>query len=149
MNFESLEPQQSWLDYFYSLFSKVLRLFSTSSQMIQLKHRNFKIIKKLGEGGFSFVYLVSDGARDYALKQVRIQLSEQAEDVKREIEAHQMVNSPHVIKLLDHVVLPSVGLLLLPYYQQGTVPSTDSDSRFNRSPTDSPQSNITIRCSNM
>ncbi|KAJ3101882.1 Serine/threonine-protein kinase 16 [Phlyctochytrium planicorne] len=99
---------------------------------VRLGSRTFSIIKQLGEGGFSFVYLVREttpgraSATRYALKRVRIQLPEHEDRVKAEIAAHSAVNSPHVLKLLDSSIVKkpgvdSEGLLLLPFYGGGTV----------------------------
>lgn len=68
----------------------------------------------------------------YALKRVRIQLPEHQERVKTEIAAHSAVNSPHVLRLLDSAIVTGFGgggrggteaegLLLLPFYEAGTV----------------------------
>jgi serine/threonine kinase 16 len=99
--------------------------------------------------GFSFVYLVKErtpGASStdlYALKRVRIQLPEHETRLRSEIAAHNAVNSPYVLKLLDSVIVKrpttsgggaggnlsgggspgaqAEGLLLLPFCAGGTV----------------------------
>ncbi|KAJ3149221.1 Serine/threonine-protein kinase 16 [Geranomyces variabilis] len=95
---------------------------------LRLKTRALKIVKPLGEGGFSFVYLVQDAADGamYALKRVRIQLPEHEERLKMEIAAHRAVTSPYVVRLVDEDVIRAgravtEGLLLLPFYERGTV----------------------------
>ncbi|KAJ3159486.1 Serine/threonine-protein kinase 16 [Irineochytrium annulatum] len=99
---------------------------------VRLGARTFKVLKSLGEGGFSFVYLVKEvtpgraSTTPHALKRVRIQLPEQEQRARDEIAAHSAVNSPHVLKLLDSNVVKNPGadweaLLLLPYYGGGTV----------------------------
>jgi serine/threonine kinase 16 len=47
-----------------------------SSSSIKLNGRSFEIVKLLGEGGFSFVYLARDAqsGREFALKKVSQQL---------------------------------------------------------------------------
>nr|KAJ3422889.1 Serine/threonine-protein kinase 16 [Polyrhizophydium stewartii] len=96
---------------------------------LAINQRRFTVVKQLGEGGFSFVYLAkerSTGAM-FAIKRIRIQLPEQEERLRSEIAAHHAVDSPHVIKLLDSqtVLGPGgsiqEGLLLLPFYRGGTV----------------------------
>ncbi|KAI8895134.1 kinase-like domain-containing protein, partial [Globomyces pollinis-pini] len=79
-------------------------------------------------GGYSFVYLVMDqfDRKQYALKQIKIQLEEQSNLIKSEIHAHKQVNSPYILKLIDSQLImsngkPSQGLLLLPYYENGTI----------------------------
>ncbi|KAJ3091944.1 Serine/threonine-protein kinase 16 [Quaeritorhiza haematococci] len=84
--------------------------------------------------GFSFVYLVkparpsspSGRAERFALKRIRIQLPEQEERLRNEIASHKAVDSPHVLKLVDHQTVKKgdvtvEGLLLLPFYGGGTV----------------------------
>ncbi|KAJ3417470.1 Serine/threonine-protein kinase 16 [Chytridiales sp. JEL 0842] len=110
--------------------------------IVQINNRSFAIIKQLGEGGFSFVYLVKErtpGSRAdelYALKRIRIQLPEHETRLRSEIAAHAAVNSPHVLKLLDSAIVKKAGrprdglggggpqtegLLLLPFCKGGTV----------------------------
>lgn len=62
----------------------------------------------------------------YALKKITIQLEEQAINMKAEIDAHGFIDSPYVIKLLDHKIIVNEGkivegLLLLPLMKNGTI----------------------------
>lgn len=116
-------------DFVSHIISSIVALFSSfHSKEINLNNRTLVIEKKLGEGGFSFVYLVrdkKDGVK-YALKRINAQLEEQAALLKGEIDAHLAVNSPHIIKLIDSKIVSingrvSEGLLLLPFYSKGTV----------------------------
>ncbi|KAJ3218054.1 Serine/threonine-protein kinase 16 [Dinochytrium kinnereticum] len=122
------------VDFFSAILSFLLGLLARlrPTPSVRLGARSFSIIKQLGEGGFSFVYLVREttpgraSSTRYALKRVRIQLPEHEDRVKAEIAAHSAVNSPHVLKLLDSTVIKrpgvdSEGLLLLPFYGGGTV----------------------------
>ncbi|KAI8919353.1 kinase-like domain-containing protein [Powellomyces hirtus] len=95
---------------------------------LKLKNKTLRVVKPLGEGGFSFVYLVQDAADNamYALKRVRIQLPEHEERLKAEIAAHKAVTSPFIVKLVEDDVVRrgssiTEGLLLLPFYERGTV----------------------------
>lgn len=62
-----------------------------------------------------------------ALKKIKIQLEEQEDPVRREIQTHALVaQHPHVIRLLYGEVRVQdngvkEGLLLFPFYKQGTV----------------------------
>ncbi|KAI8818899.1 kinase-like domain-containing protein [Fimicolochytrium jonesii] len=113
----------------YTTMSSFFTIFKPA-ETITLAHsrRRVTVLKQLGEGGFSFVYLVrdvGDGAT-YALKRVRIQLPEHEERLKSEIAAHKAVQSPYVVKLVDEEVVKRgnavvEGLLLLPFYERGTV----------------------------
>jgi serine/threonine kinase 16 len=116
-------------DILNQIISTIVALFSSlHTKEIKLNSRILVVERQLGEGGFSFVYLVrdkKDGSK-YALKRINTQLEEQAELLKTEIEAHKAVNSPHVLKLIDSRILNingrvSEGLLLLPFYNKGTV----------------------------
>ncbi|KAI9356788.1 kinase-like domain-containing protein [Zopfochytrium polystomum] len=119
------------------------------AQVVRIGSRAFTVVRPLGEGGFSYVYLVREttpgrsSSTPLALKRVRIQLPEHEARLRAEIAAHAAVNSPHVIRLLDSAVvrnpprlggvatgvggggggpqLHAEGLLLLPYMQAGTV----------------------------
>ncbi|KAJ3023716.1 Serine/threonine-protein kinase 16 [Thoreauomyces humboldtii] len=113
-----------FMDGLASLFSR----FRPSPTLV-LKNRRLSIIKSLGEGGFSFVYLVrdaSDGAT-YALKRVRLQLPEHEERFKAEVAAHRAVKSPYVVPMVDEELVKDgkgaavEGLLLLPFFERGTV----------------------------
>ncbi len=98
------------------------------AKTIRLNQRNLRIIKQLGEGGFSFVYYVIDTSTNesFALKRVRIELPEHFDRLQSEIQAHQSVDSNHVIKLIDHQMISEggeqrEGLLLLPLLNGGSV----------------------------
>ncbi|TPX48206.1 hypothetical protein SeLEV6574_g02165 [Synchytrium endobioticum] len=120
-------PLAALASFFVSLYLSILSLVCTKTRQIQLNRRSFTVIRQLGEGGFSFVYEVKDTASQrYALKRIRIQLPEWEERVRSEIKAHQSVDSPHVLKLLDAEIVTShdhaiEGLLLLPLLANGTV----------------------------
>ncbi|KAJ3305038.1 Serine/threonine-protein kinase 16 [Kappamyces sp. JEL0829] len=102
-------------------------LASLRSREIQLNQKTLVVLKELGEGGFSFVYLVKDkhDGSLYALKRISTQYEEQGALLAEEIAAHKQVDSPQVLKLVDSKIVVNngrvvEGLLLLPYYQNGT-----------------------------
>lgn len=119
------------LQLIHTLFTSMSRVFNQyTSKTITLNNKIFTIQKQLGEGGFSFVYLVkstSTLSTQYAIKRIRIALPEHEQRLDSEINAHSLVqSSPYVIQLIDHQKVMhgqrcSEGLLLLPYYQLGTL----------------------------
>lgn len=61
---------QYFLDLVYSL-TTCMSCFP-SSPNLTINQRSFKILRLLGEGGFSYVYLVQDNTGQlYALKKIR------------------------------------------------------------------------------
>jgi serine/threonine protein kinase len=75
---------------------RFLALFRSHS--IKVNERNLTSIAQIGEGGFSFVHLVSDSSgTKYALKSIRIQLPEHECRLRKEIEAHKKVSSPYIL----------------------------------------------------
>ena len=117
------------LTYYFHIIidfiTSILKSFMPA-QEIMLNSRRLTIIKQLGEGGYSFVYLVRDRSTGelFALKKVRCELPDQIKLLKQEIEAHGKVNSEYVMKLVDSKVdvgLKTFGYLLLPYFELGTV----------------------------
>ena len=71
------------MDYFSSMFSavkgRVRDGFEVFEERLLVGNRSLKIEKVIGEGGFSFVYLVRDRQTDelFALKKILIQVKEQ------------------------------------------------------------------------
>ncbi|OAJ39038.1 hypothetical protein BDEG_22915 [Batrachochytrium dendrobatidis JEL423] len=72
-------------------------IFSQQASLL-INNRQYKVVKQLGEGGFSFVFLVKDMSRLeantsptdglFALKRIAVQLPEHEERLKNEIAAH-------------------------------------------------------------
>ncbi|KAI8922728.1 kinase-like domain-containing protein [Entophlyctis helioformis] len=134
-------PLAALMDFFCGLLASLSALFGRLKPppTITVNRRRFTVLKQLGEGGFSFVYLVREAAPShlstsshasstglYALKRIRIQLPEHEERLRYEIAAHQAVSSPHVLKLIDSETVSaggavSEGRLLLPFCSKGTV----------------------------
>lgn len=100
---------------------------------LKLNGRNFQIIKLLGEGGFSFVYLVKDqdSGRLFALKKIRCSSygSDSFQEAMKEIEATKKFRSPYIIPVYDSCVVQDdagSGTLF------GSLPSSDQDSAASR-----------------
>ncbi|KAI9091311.1 kinase-like domain-containing protein [Phlyctochytrium arcticum] len=123
-------PMSKVAYYCSLLVTFVVTFFSRfkSQARIRLNNRNLIVLRSLGEGGFAFVSLVKDASTSelMALKRARIQLPEHEQRIKKEIEAHGKVRSNHVVPLIDSALVRGSngmqeGLLLLPYFERGTV----------------------------
>ncbi|ORY77653.1 kinase-like domain-containing protein [Leucosporidium creatinivorum] len=122
--FDQLKDQLR--DAFYALTGCCCHTDAT----LKLNGRAFKIIKLLGEGGFSYVYLAQDVAsgRHFALKKIRCPLgSDSVRTALKEVEAYKRFRHPNIIRCLDSCVVQDkdedgkVIYLFLPYYKNGTV----------------------------
>jgi len=100
------------------------------SAKIKINGRTFNIVKVLGEGGFSFVYLAQDEAsgRQFALKKIRCPTgSEGVKEAMREVEAYRRFKHPNIIRILDSAVVQDpegegqIVYLFLPLYKNGNV----------------------------
>lgn len=104
-------------------------LFASPRKVVRLNERKLYIRKTLGEGGFSFVYLVKDGDKHvYALKKMLCQTDELLETGKREVEILSKFNHPNILRIIDHDIVSSQTvpgaqevLMLLPYHKRGTI----------------------------
>ena len=104
-----------------------------SNPSLKINGRSFKILRLLGEGGFSYVYLVqSPGAPDlYALKKIRCPFGQESvAQALREVEAYSLfAPHPNIIHAIDHAVESERGsepgqktvYILLPYYRRGNL----------------------------
>ncbi|KAF8399249.1 hypothetical protein HHK36_015114 [Tetracentron sinense] len=94
---------------------------------VWINKNRFKIVRKLGEGGFAYVYLVKEIGTDssvaagvtkkfkdpshvsddgtYAMKKVLIQNNEQLELVREEIRVSSLFSHPNLLPLLDHAII--------------------------------------------
>ena len=127
---------------FESLFERAQdAIFALSSclpctpetSVLKLNGRNFQIVKLLGEGGFSFVYLVKDqnSGRLFALKKIRCSSygADSFQEAMKEIEATKRFRSPHIIPIYDSCVVQDdagSGTLF------GNLPSGDPDGAGGR-----------------
>ncbi|KAH9987311.1 other/NAK protein kinase [Russula compacta] len=93
---------------------------------IKINGRMFKILRVLGEGGFSFVYLAQDEAsgKEFALKMIRCPTgADGVEEVMREVAAYRRFKHPNIIRLYDSAVLQDydgegkIVYLFLPIYK--------------------------------
>ncbi|KAF2435877.1 serine/threonine protein kinase-like protein [Tothia fuscella] len=118
------------LDLFYSM-GGCLSCFPSSPQL-KINSRSFKILRLLGEGGFSYVYLVEDTSSHelYALKKIRCPFGQESVSLAlKEVEAYSLFSPhPNIIHSIDHSVAsdrsdPSAKTvyILLPYYRRGNL----------------------------
>jgi serine/threonine kinase 16 len=100
------------------------------SAKVKINGRTFNIIKVLGEGGFSFVYLAEDehSGRQFALKKIRCPTgTEGVKEAMREVEAYRRFKHPNIIRILDSAVVQDpegegkIVYLFLPLYQAGNL----------------------------
>ncbi|GAA6032893.1 hypothetical protein JCM8097_000035 [Rhodosporidiobolus ruineniae] len=117
---------ESAKDAFYALTGSCCK----QDAILKLQGRQFKILRLLGEGGFSYVYLAEDQAsgRLFALKKIRCPLgSDSVKAALKEVEAYKRFRHPNIIRCLDSTVVQDpegdgkVIFLFLPYYKNGTV----------------------------
>lgn len=134
--FESLKFQIK--DAFWAISSCVCQ----ESAKIKVNGRTFKIVKVLGEGGFSFVYLAQDEAsgRQFALKKIRCPGgNEDVRQAMREVEAYRRFKHPNIIRILDSAVVqdPSgdgqIVYLFLPLYKRGNLQDAINSNLINGS----------------
>jgi len=99
----------------FSNFRGLVPSFNESQRVLEFNGRRFKVVSKLGEGGYAFVFLVQEipnpltphnsliepSRHQYALKQVLAQSREQLELVQEEVLMTGHFNHPNIVKLLD------------------------------------------------
>lgn len=85
---------------------------SSRDAILKINGRSYKIEKLLGEGGFSFVYLIRDlsSGRLYALKKILVTSGQEGvKQAMKEIEAYRRFKHPNIIKILDSAVVQDDG----------------------------------------
>ncbi|ORZ03739.1 kinase-like domain-containing protein [Syncephalastrum racemosum] len=116
---------------------------------IQINKRTFKVIRLLGEGGYSFVYLVQDvpTGRLYALKKIRCPPGDQqaVSDAMREVDMYRMFQHDNIIKLLNTSITTErdgtkIVYMFLPYYKRGNL--QDSINANNLTKTHFPEQDL-------
>ncbi|KAL2824458.1 kinase-like domain-containing protein [Aspergillus cavernicola] len=129
---------QYFFDLLYNL-TDCMCCFPSSPQL-KINNRSFKLLRLLGEGGFSYVYLVQDKSTSelFALKKIRCPFGQESvSQALKEVEAYNLFTSErNVIHSIDHCVSTERGsnfrndggeagsktvYILLPYYQRGNL----------------------------
>lgn len=103
------------------------------SPTLKINNRSFKILRLLGEGGFSYVYLVQDTSTSelLALKKIRCPFGQESvAQAMHEVEAYKIFgNTPGIIHHVDYSIATERGsegqdktvYVLLPYYRRGNL----------------------------
>ncbi|EKD17229.1 serine/threonine kinase 16 [Drepanopeziza brunnea f. sp. 'multigermtubi' MB_m1] len=121
---------QYFLDLVYTLIN-CMSCFPGSPQL-KINNRSFKILRLLGEGGFSYVYLVQDTSNEalYALKKIRCPFGQESvAQAMKEVEAYALFTPhPNIICSVDYCVSSDRSdpgaktvYILLPYYRRGNL----------------------------
>ncbi|MCJ1292374.1 hypothetical protein MMC34_003924 [Xylographa carneopallida] len=105
-----------------------------NSPQLRINSRSFKILRLLGEGGFSYVYLVQETSTGhlYALKKIRCPFGQESVSLAlKEVEAYALFNPhPNIIAAIDHSITSAKDktdpgsktvYILLPYYRRGNL----------------------------
>lgn len=119
-----------FLDVVYS-FTNCMVCFPSSPQL-KINGRSFKILRLLGEGGFSYVYLVQDNSNQQllALKKIRCPFGQESVSLAlKEVEAYTLFSPhPNIIHSIDYSVendksdaSAKTVYILLPYYRRGNL----------------------------
>ncbi|KAI5365963.1 putative serine/threonine-protein kinase, active [Septoria linicola] len=115
-----------------------------STPSLKINGRSFKILRLLGEGGFSYVYLVQSPGDPtlYALKKIRCPFGEESVSLAlKEVEAYSLFTPhPNIIHAIDHAVESDRGgdagsktvYILLPYYRRGNLQDAINANLVNR-----------------
>lgn len=119
------------MDLLLYTFSKCFPCFpNLSSPSVTINNAKYKIIRLLGEGGFSYVYLVSKGSSNslYALKKIRCPFGgdESFKMALKEIRNYHRFTSsktPYIIQSIDESVVDELDgsktiYIILPYFEQ-------------------------------
>ncbi|EME38432.1 hypothetical protein DOTSEDRAFT_181583 [Dothistroma septosporum NZE10] len=115
-----------------------------SNPSLRVNGRSLKILRLLGEGGFSYVYLVQSPGDPtlYALKKIRCPFGEESvSQALKEVEAYSLFSPhPNIIHAVDHSVESERGgdagsktvYILLPYYRRGNLQDAINANLVNR-----------------
>jgi len=101
--------------------------FTPSSKIITINRRKFIIQKKIGEGGFSYVYSVEDpyASKQFAIKKTLCQTEELFAAAKKEIDILKNYKQENLLKLFDFEFKRNASgqevFTLLPFHKRGTV----------------------------
>ena len=115
-----------------------------SNPSLKINGRSFIILRLLGEGGFSYVYLVQSPGDPtlYALKKIRCPFGQESvAQALKEVEAYSLFSPhPNIIHAVDHAVESERGgdpgmktvYILLPYYRRGNLQDAINANLVNR-----------------
>ncbi|OHS97375.1 Aurora kinase [Tritrichomonas foetus] len=91
-----------------------------------LNQHNYDLIKMVGKGGFSVVFLVTSrkyNNTEFVVKAVFLNRSESTNDqlIKNEIDSLEKLNHPNIIKLYEYFQENNIIFLILEYCQNGSI----------------------------
>lgn len=101
-----------------------------SAFLIKLNKKSFRVLKLLGEGGFSSVYLVRDveTSKTYAVKKIYCSKNdpESFQTAFREVEVHKQFVHPNIAKVLDVCVTNQddgsrIVYIFFDYFKKGSL----------------------------
>ncbi|KAH3661630.1 hypothetical protein OGAPHI_006480 [Ogataea philodendri] len=112
-----------------------------STPVLKINQTAFKILNLLGEGGFSYVYLVqSNNNRNlYALKKIRCPFgNSNFKAAMKEVDNYKEFRSPFIIKSIDSSVVQEPDgsktlYILLPYFDTGSLQDIINQNSVNNS----------------
>ncbi|KAG2179073.1 hypothetical protein INT43_001923 [Umbelopsis isabellina] len=106
---------------------------------IKVNGRSYRIIKLLGEGGFSFVYLAEDqSGRLFAMKKIRCTFgTETVEEALKEVEMYRKFPHKNIIKVLDTCTTTESDqtkavYIFLPFYRKGNLQDAINNHNLNK-----------------
>ncbi|CDK27022.1 unnamed protein product [Kuraishia capsulata CBS 1993] len=115
------------MSFIASCFAVCLPCLS-STPLLRINKSNFKILRLLGEGAYSYVYLVQAGDGGlYALKKIRCPFgNENVKTAMKEVDSYREFRSPYIIQAIDSSVVQEPDgsktvYILLPYFQDGSL----------------------------
>ena len=103
-----------------TLFSSCL---NRQKSIVIINNKKYKIKKLIGEGAFSYVYLIDDDiGQEYALKLIRCQSSNDLKLIKNEINITLKFNNDFIIDVIDYEIIDDELIyILFPYYNKGSL----------------------------
>ncbi len=85
---------------------------------------DFTLLEKIGKGAFSNVFLVeSKSGTKYAMKHIDLAQTHKLDlkNIRGEIEIHQTLNHPNLVKFYDYFVENTDLFMILEYCNQGNL----------------------------
>ncbi|GMG42078.1 unnamed protein product [Ambrosiozyma monospora] len=125
----------SLLDIFGSCFPCI----TSKTPTLKINNAQFKILDLLGEGGFSYVYLVQSQSNKglYALKKIRCPFGNSNFKVAmKEVDNYREFKSPYIIKCIDSSIVQEPDgsktiYILLPYFENGSLQDIINNNSVN------------------
>lgn len=117
---QSSQLLESVKDQFNEQLVPYLQTLGPTTEEVCIGQRKLRILKKIGEGGYSFVYLAEEvpppsapplpsapRPRRFALKQVLVSSQEQMDQARHEVDVMLGLSHPNLLPLADWAVAPS------------------------------------------